>query len=313
VTARSTAARAPLRGRAGLIAVGGSAVLWGTTGVAVTIVHDRTGLTAVSIGAIRLLVAAAVLALWLRPAGVGRAWAMWRRRPVALVLAGLGLGAYQALYFVGIQNVGVSISTLVSLGVAPVLLTVGGAAARRRLPGPASLLILVTAVAGLALVSLRPTGGAAPHPLLGVLASVGSGVGYAATTVLNRRLAGGNDPLLLTGITSVVGGVALLPLALVAGVWWPSDAVAGGWLLYIGVVPTVVAYGLFYLGLRTVPSEVAGVLTLLEPLTAALLAALALHESLSRPGILGAALLLAAIAGLSLRAPEPQPMAPPPG
>src|SRR3954447_6250202 len=43
----------------------------------------------------------------------------------------------------------------------------------------------------------------------------------------------------------VAGGAAPAGLAL------PHDAVAGGWLVYIGVVPTVGAYWLFYAGLRS--------------------------------------------------------------
>jgi DME family drug/metabolite transporter len=112
------------------------------------------------------------------------------------------------------------------------------------------------------------------------------------------------DALVLTGLTSAVGAVVLAPIAAVNGLWWPSDAVASGWLVYIGVVTTVVAYALFFTGLRTVASETAGVLTLIEPLAAAILAAVIVHESLSGLGILGAALMLAAIAGLYLKAPE---------
>ena len=45
------------------------------------------------------------------------------------------------------------------------------------------------------------------------------------------------------------------------------------WLIYIGIVPTVAAYGLFYRGLRSTESEVAGVLTLARAARGAVLAA----------------------------------------
>lgn len=299
---------ARLRSRTGLLAVSAGALLWGTTGVAVQIVHDRSGLDAVAIGCLRLVIAALVVLVLFGRSGARRARAAFAQHRWLLVLAGAGLGGYQALYFVGVQDVGVSVSTLVSLAVAPVAITLAGAIARRRVPRPAALATLSAAVAGLALVSLHPGATAhAAHPLTGLLASVGSGLGYAAGTVLNRRLARGGDPLLLTGVTSAVGAAVLLPLALAVGLFWPSDGVAAGWLVYIGVVPTVLAYGLFYVGLRSISSESAGVLTLIEPLTAALLAALVLHEALGTPGLIGAALLLAAIAAMYLRRPEPVP------
>jgi DME family drug/metabolite transporter len=299
-------ALSPLRARAGLLAVSGAGLLWGTTGVAVRIVHDRSGLEAVPIGCLRLAIATVALAVLFGRSGVRRARTAFARHRWALVLAGAGLGGYQALYFVGVQNAGVSVSTLVSLGVAPVTITVGTAVAGRRLPRQASLVTLAIGILGLTLVSLRPGhASAATHPLLGLLASIGSGLGYAATTVLNRRLAEDGDPLLLTWVTSGIGALMLLPIAIPMGLFWPSDGIAASWLCYIGIVPTVLAYGLFYLGLRSISSESAGILTLLEPLTAALVAALVLHESLSSAGAVGAALLLAAIAGLYLRRPVP--------
>lgn len=295
-----------LRSRSGLLAVSGGALLWGSTGVAVRIIDQRTGLPAVTIGLYRVVVAALVVALLFGGRALAVARQALRAHPVALVLSGAGFGAYQALYFVGVQDVGVSVSTLVSLGIAPVALTAGAALWRRRMPQRGAVAVLVCAVAGLALVCLRTDSGLpAPHPLLGVLASVASGLGYAAITALSRRMSR-QDPLVLTGVTSVVGAAVLVPFALAAGTAAPRDGVADGWLLYIGVVPTVVAYWLFYRGLRSTASEVAGVLTLLEPLTAALLAALVLHEALTPWALAGGALMLVAVAALYLRRPAPE-------
>ena len=111
-----------LRARTGLLFVSAGAVLWGTTGVAVRIVADRSGLSAVSIGWYRVAIAALVVAVVFRGPGLRRAAAALARHPVRLVACGVGFGAYQALYFVGVQAVGVSVSTLVSLAVAPVVL-----------------------------------------------------------------------------------------------------------------------------------------------------------------------------------------------
>jgi drug/metabolite transporter, DME family len=193
----------------------------------------------------------------------------------------------------------------VSLGIAPIALTAGATIARRRLPQPSALAVLGCAVLGLALVSLRTESGVpAPHPVLGVLASIASGLGYAGITALSSRMSH-QDPLVLTGVTSAIGALVLLPFAAVAGLAITDDAIAAGWLGYIGVVPTVAAYWLFYRGLRSTASEVAGVLTLLEPLTAAVLAAIVVHEQLSGAALLGGALMLIAVGALYLRRPAP--------
>jgi drug/metabolite transporter (DMT)-like permease len=294
-----------VRARTGLLAVSGGALLWGTTGVAVRIIQERTGLPAVSVGFYRVLVAAVVVALAFRTRAVRVAGRVLARHPVAVTVSGAGFGAYQALYFVGVQDVGVSISTLVSLGIAPIALTLGAALVRRRVPPAGGLAVLGCAIVGLTLISLRTDSGVpAPHPALGVLASVASGLGYAGITALSRRLSH-EDPLVLTGLTSAIGAVVLLPFALVAGLGMPRDSVAVGWLGYIGVVPTVAAYWLFYRGLRSTAPEVAGVLTLLEPLTAAVLAAIVVHEQLGAGAVIGAGLMLVAVAALYLRRPTP--------
>ena len=298
-----------MRARAGLLAVSGAGLLWGTTGVAVRVVQDHSGLSAVSIGCYRLAISALVLGVALHAAVVRRIRRAWRTDRVALIVSGAGLGAYQALYFVGVQDVGVSVSTLISLGLAPIVLTIAAAVRDRRPPSVSALATVGCAVGGLALVTVAAGGDsqAAPHPVIGIVASAASGAGYALVTLFNRRLVADGEALSLTAATSAIGAVVLLPIALGYGMAVPSSAVANAWLVYIGILPTVVAYWLFYSGLRSTPSEVAGVLTLLEPLTAALLATAFLGEDLSAAGWLGAGLLLAAITALYARRPEVEP------
>jgi drug/metabolite transporter, DME family len=58
------------------------------------------------------------------------------------------------------------------------------------------------------------------------------------------------------------------------------------------------SYGLLYAGLRTTSGSAATVATLVEPLSAALLAALILSERLPPPALVGGALILAAVVAL---------------
>jgi drug/metabolite transporter, DME family len=56
-----------------------------------------------------------------------------------------------------------------------------------------------------------------------------------------------------------------------------------------------VAYTLYFRGLRTAAASTAALLTLLEPLTGAILAAFVLGQRLSAAGIAGAVTLVAAV------------------
>jgi DME family drug/metabolite transporter len=239
---------ATFRAREGLLAVSAGALLWGTNGVIVHAVGHRSGLSAQAIGCYRLLFASGVLML----AYTRSSLALWRRSSARqrwlLLASGVGLGGYQALYFAFIGNVGVSVSTLVSVGVAPLAITVATAVSRRQLPSRRSVLILVLGLAGLALVSAGSGTASGPHPLLGVVEAIGSGLGYAASTVVNRRLADTAPPLTLTTVACVVGAATLVPFAAGTGLGFAFDTATISGLGYMGVMVTAVAYGLFFHG-----------------------------------------------------------------
>jgi DME family drug/metabolite transporter len=287
--------------RRGLIQISLAGVLWGTGGLAVQLIRERVPMSVLTISAWRMGLAAVVLlAALLVLRQVPELRRLLRERPLTAIAVGLCTGAYQALYFAAVVAVGVTVSTVVALGLAPVLLTVAESVTARRLPNRKRVLVLMAALGGLALVStaagLSVTG---PQPILGVLLAAASGSAYALATSLGRPLTKVTSPLALTTVTSSVGAIALLPLGLLAtGPHTSSDPEVIGLLVYLGVMTLAVAYGLLYAGLRTVLGSAAVVATLLEPVTAAVLAAVVLDERLGVLGIVGAALILVAVAGL---------------
>ena len=195
-----------LRQRAGLLQICLAGVLWGTGGLAVQVIREHAPLSAMTISAYRTTIAAVVLlvacVLMRQLGGVRRLLA---ERPLPTVFVGLATAAYQALYFASVVWVGVTVSTVVSLGVAPIALTVRDAVRHRRRPDLVEVLTIVAALTGLVLVSgsagLGETG---PHPTLGVLAAVASGSAYAVATAVGEPLARSTEPLVLT--TAAVTG-----------------------------------------------------------------------------------------------------------
>ncbi|GGN61786.1 membrane protein [Actinoplanes lobatus] len=298
----TTSSSRALGARLSLLQVSAAGVLWGTTGVVVQVVAERTGLGALAIGFYRLAVAAAVLLL-IGLVARRRIVAAFRAAPLAVTVAGVGLAAYQALYFVAVRLGGVSIATVVSLGLAPVLLSAWETLRTRQRPGAAALGASVAAIAGLVLIAgatVEP--GAATAAGYGLLAAIGSGVVYAASTAVSRHTTQGVEPLTLTTLSCVIGAVSLLPIAAVEGLSFTPRATPVALLAYAGAVTTALAYALFYTGLRRISGSVAVVVTLLEPLTAALLAVVLIDEPLGAVTIVGGLLLLGAVATLYLDA-----------
>lgn len=286
-----------LQARAGLIQICLAGVLWGTGGLAVQVVRDHAPLSPLTISGWRTGIASLVLLAVV--AGLRRTRevvALVRAAPLRVAFVGLCTAAYQALYFASVVLVGVTVSTVVSLGLAPVLL------ARRE-----RLVPVLAALGGLVLVSTSAgLGETGPHPAWGVAAAVASGSAYAAATALGEPLARLADPLALTTGTTLIGAAALVPVALLlGGTATTSDPVALATLLYLGALTFALAYGLLYAGLRTTSSGAAVVATLVEPVTAGVVAALFLDERIGVLGGVGMLLVLAAITSLGAERPGP--------
>src|SRR5437899_2813664 len=128
-----------------------------------------------------------------------------------------------------------------------------------------------------------------------VRVAVGAGVSYAVYAVAAKGLLTRIAPLPVAAMTFFLAAVFLAPVLL--GERAPLRLLATGWplLLYLGMGPTAVAYVLFTVGLRRVPATVAGIVSLIEPLTATLLGVVAFGESLGPLGVAGPVLLLASL------------------
>jgi DME family drug/metabolite transporter len=282
--------------RLGLVQICLAGILWGTGGLVLQIVRAITPMSVLTVSAYRMLIAAVVLLAVL--AVIGRLPEL--RLDLRTVVVGVTTGLYQALYFAAVVAVGVTVSTVVSLGIAPAILLAGEAIAARQRPTSRQLVVLVTALIGLVLASAYAGSSAGgDRPATGVLLAIASGSMYALTTAVGRPLARRRSPLLVTAGATGVGAVVLVPLALLGGgPLVTSSATVWAWLVYLGVATMALAYGLLYAGLRTTRSSAATVASLMEPVTAAIAAAVVLGERLAAPAVAGVALILVAISGL---------------
>lgn len=281
-----------------------AALCWGTSGVSGRIVADRTDLGPLDIAWHRMAIGAVVLlAAHLvtrhrRPPSAGRPS---RSVAVRLALVAAGLAGYQLAYFAAVATAGVSVATLVALGLAPLLIALGGTALGSGRPDRATFTALGVALVGLVLlVGLTAGASAGTAVLLGALLACGSALGYAVVTLAGGHVPAG-VPVTLVGFTG--GALLLTPAVLAAGLRVTTEPVALATLVYLGAVPSAAAYALFFRGLRTVPGAVAGIVTLLEPVTATVLATAFLGERLPVGALAGGLLVLGAVAGLYLRRP----------
>ncbi|MDA8391236.1 MAG: EamA family transporter [Actinomycetota bacterium] len=291
--------RAVRRAPSGLVQVTCAGLLWGTGGVVVRLLHDHAGMPAVSIAFYRLAVGAVAL-LGITGRRPRRLLAALRASPGLVAVAGIGLGAYQSLYFVAVTDVGVGVATMISIGLAPVLISAWEAVRQRRSPGLGATVRIALASGGLALVCLAAAAPShtSPHPLVGLACALGSGVGYAATTLVSRHVGSTVDPVALTTLSSAIGALTLGPLATTSGLGFAAGAASVAELIYLGAMTTAAAFVLFYRGLQCIPASTAAVLTLLEPVVAAGLATLLLGDPLRTTTLVGGVLVIGSVAAI---------------
>ena len=283
-----------------------AAVAFGTTGTAQALGPD--GADPLTVGAARIVIGGAVLALigWLLAGRSERTW------PAGLVLAsGAAVAVYQLSFFEAVDRTGVAIGTVVALGSAPAMT---GALARVMNGTPLTARWAgCTALATVGILLLVLGGQSAKVEPVGVLLALAAGTGYAFYTVAAKRmLDDGHAPEAVMGRAFGMGALLLVPVVLVGDVGWAGSVDGTAMVLYLALVPTVLAYVAFARGLRGLSAGDTATLTLAEPLTAAALGALVLGERPGTLAITGAVLVLGGLVALALpgrRPADPVPVA----
>jgi len=270
-----------------------SGLLWGTGGLTGSLLAQAAGLSPISVATYRLTAGGVLMVAFLtvtgrrRPAGR----AAWTRITVIGLLAAL----YQSCYFTAVSLTSVPLATLITIGVSPVIVLGADRVAGRRI-GRLAYVTAGLALTGLGLLVGFPSGSGKTVALGGAGMAVLAAAGFAAVTLLGARPVRGLDEATVTGFGFVLGGLALMPLAAATGgLSFRLAPAALGLLVALGTGPTAVAYTLYFRGLRTAAASTGAVLTLLEPLTGAILAAVLLGQRLSATGMAGAALIALAV------------------
>ena len=260
------------------------------------------------VGFWRLAIAAPFLLILAHRMGKLR-W--WRSTSELLTYVGLGLAMalYQIGYFCAVSFAGVAITALVAICSSPLFIAVLAAWQLGERLTLRVYFALALGLIGTGLLVANPQALATHRAgfLLGVLLALGAGLSYAIGSIVAKAGLSKLEPLQVAALSFTIAAVFLSPALLLT----PSIATLAPsfpFLLYLGLVPTGIAYALYMIGLRRTPATIAGIAVLLEPLTATLLGVLVFREPLGLLGGMGAVLLLSAIGLLTVRREAPVKM-----
>ena len=231
---------------------------------------------------LRLLTSSLILLALARPRLGGRTAADWR--PVLAL--GLALGAMNWAFYESFARIPLGVAVSIEF-VGPLALAAWG---RRR---PRDLVWVGLAAVGVVLFGAGPTKIDAAGIGLALIAGACWALYIVSTAATGQRWAGVDG----LALASTVATLAIAPFAVAtagAGLLEPRLLLLGA---LVGLLSSVIPYSLEMAALRTLPARVFGVLMSLEPATAALVAALFLHEWLSPLQLLAISCVTAASVG----------------
>jgi drug/metabolite transporter, DME family len=207
----------------------------------------------------------------------------------------LGFALFEYVFFAALERTTVSIAVSL-LYTAPAFVVVSSALLWRERIGAHRWIALGLVLSGVLLVTGAAGAmlhGTAPLPPAALLLGLGAGAGYALYTLFSKVATERDGPLASLFWSF---GFATLALAAVASpvapfVRAPQHTLL---LLALGVVPTILPYAFYLTALRRLRASTASMLASLEPVVAAILAALLLGERMRGVQPLGMALVVTA-------------------
>ncbi|AVV32562.1 EamA family transporter [Halomonas sp. SF2003] len=304
-TTRSDIAASSRSADMGSLAVLFAALLWGTTGTAA---HFNQDVSPLATGAFAMGVGGLLQAVIARPNIMGCLGLLLAQKRWVL-LGAVCVIIYPLAFYSSMHLAGVAIGTVITIATAPL-----AAAILERLFGHHRLTLswYISLALGIAGVVMMAMGETATHGgdiaavsaggdrmatgLTGIVLGIIAGTTYAAYSLIARRMMDhGTHARAAMGSLFGVAGIALIAgLGLSMLVADPRLFATPGntsVALYMALVPMFLGYIAFGYGLKTVAASKATLLTLFEPLVAALLAVTIVGEYIAPLGWLGMALI----------------------
>jgi len=244
-----------------LAAVTCTLVFWASAFVAIRYLGDDFSPGALSLG--RLLIGAACLtAVALAGGGLPRPT---RREWVSIAIIGvLWFGVYNVALNEGEQRVDAGTAAML-IQVSPVLIAVLAATFLGERFTPYLVAGLALAFGGVALIALSTSPGG-DRDVLGVVLCLVAAVVYSISLILQKPLVARLRSVHVIWLACTIGAIACLPFA---GQLWSETAAAPassiGWLVYLGVFPTALAFTTYAYALRHMDASSLGVTTYLVP------------------------------------------------
>ncbi len=276
-----------------------AALLWGVSGSAAKYLF-LNGVTPFQLVQLRLTIAAAGLLFYLLLRHPALLKIQRRDIPYFAVFGCIGMAGVQFTYLFAISRINVAAAILLQY-LAPAFIALHAVLFFRDRLNPVTVLALIGAFAGCYLVGGAYNLDVVALNLMGIISGLLSAVGFAWYSIQGeygmRRYSPWTVLFYAMFFGALTWNVFLTPLA---SFMHPRSVELWGWILYIGVLGTLVPFGLFLEGVNLIRATRASITATLEPIMAGVLSFLFLNETMASWQLMGAGLVILSIVILQL-------------
>ena len=275
-------------------------LFWGSMGLFVRHLN-ALGFTSIQVACLRLVTAGIIFSLILLIKDPKGFKIQVRDIPLFLALGLVSILFFTCCYFTAIRLMTMSTAAIL-LYTSPIWVMVLSVIFLKEKITSRKVIALILAFAGCILVS--GFGGKVTLP--GVLAGLGSGLGYGLYSIFGTFALRKYKPLTVTCYTFLIAGACSVlvsdPSDLFSKIAGAGSAPAfAGFVLLTAVVTAVIPFLLYTIGLNKTTASKAAVLATVEPAAATLFGFFVMKESLGLIAVCGIVLVFAAIFVLSFR------------
>lgn len=245
----------------------------------------------------RFVTAAVLLWVWARLSGRRLARIGRSDLPLVAVLGFTVVFAYNLCFLYGVRHAPATDGSVLVPGLIPVVTTLLAWPVLGERPTRRAGIGLAVALAGVVVVA-DPVGGLGSGRLAGDALFVGAAFSWAAYTLAGRAAIARFGSVSSNVFATAVGSLLLLPVTFLGGGWHElaaAPAQAWGSIAYLSLAGTVLAFVLFYEGVRLIGAARAASFALLVPVFGVLASVLVLGERLRPALAAGGAIVLAGL------------------
>lgn len=216
-----------------------------------------------------------------------------RKKLPLLALSGSCIGFNWILLFEAYRYTSVATATLCYY-LAPVFVMLASPLLLKERLSPRKIFCIIASLTGMVFVSgILNAGFSGSSEMKGVLCGIGAAGLYATVMLLNRTLtevpAYDKTILQLSTAALITFPYVLITQRGTALEWTPLSIAL---LLVVGIIHTGIAYALYFNAMGKLPVQTVAIFSYIDPVSAIILSAIFLHESLTPAGIAGAILIL---------------------